>query len=74
MTSIERRKEFCGCGAQYGLAGAPSLLTDMAQILECRPTFAQLLANRLGLACCVHGVHGYWADALNWLGTAGFLL
>eukprot|EP00983_Pelagomonas_calceolata_P112341 1159872-Pelagomonas_calceolata.AAC.8 len=28
-------------------------------------------ANRLDLACCVHGS---WVDALNWRGTAGFLL
>eukprot|EP00983_Pelagomonas_calceolata_P046531 1140228-Pelagomonas_calceolata.AAC.2 len=28
-------------------------------------------AIRLDLACCVHGC---WTDALNWRGTAGFLL
>eukprot|EP00983_Pelagomonas_calceolata_P033882 1061519-Pelagomonas_calceolata.AAC.12 len=32
---------------------------------------AVLSAKRLDSACCVHG---YWTDALDWSGTAGFLL
>eukprot|EP00983_Pelagomonas_calceolata_P057905 1145265-Pelagomonas_calceolata.AAC.2 len=39
-----------------GSAGAFSLLTDMVQILECRPDSclarAMLLSDRLDLACC----------------------
>eukprot|EP00983_Pelagomonas_calceolata_P088284 1157168-Pelagomonas_calceolata.AAC.7 len=71
----EKASKCCDAQQHAGLAGAPSILAYMAQILECRPDSclakAMLLATRLDSACCMHQC---WTHALNWRGTAGFLL
>eukprot|EP00983_Pelagomonas_calceolata_P069508 1150381-Pelagomonas_calceolata.AAC.2 len=43
----------------------------MAHTLETLDSWAMLIAKKLDLGRCMHGC---WTDAINWRGTAGFLL